>query len=112
MPRKEEAMPCKKLLSKEPQKRQGEIPSASSEDRQAGLQTIGERRSKETERQVQLSQEHNPSCRTRRCEISKQRERRLSFAISSGNGTKELERQKHLKDVKEDWNLCVHGKAI
>ncbi|GIY69391.1 hypothetical protein CDAR_470651 [Caerostris darwini] len=79
MPRSKPAMPCKKLLSKVPQKLQEEVRSESSEDRQAGLETIGERRAKETEQQVQLSLDRKPSCRTRRREILEQRERRLQY---------------------------------
>ncbi|GIY69396.1 hypothetical protein CDAR_470681 [Caerostris darwini] len=66
MPRKEVARPCKKLLSKGPQKRHEEIRSENSEDRQAGLETIGERRAKETEHHFQLGLERNHSCQTRR----------------------------------------------
>ncbi|GIY35534.1 hypothetical protein CEXT_411101 [Caerostris extrusa] len=86
MPLNEEAMPCKNLLSKEPQKRQEDIRSESSEDRQTKLETIGERRAKETEHQVQLSLERNHSCQTR------QRNNVKENGNICGNGTKELNR--------------------
>ncbi|GIY69415.1 hypothetical protein CDAR_470791 [Caerostris darwini] len=79
MPRKEEAMPCQELLSKEPYKRQEEIRNASSEDRQAGLETIGERRAKETEHHFQLGLEGNDSCQTRTRMTSEQRERKRQY---------------------------------
>ncbi|GIY69387.1 hypothetical protein CDAR_470631 [Caerostris darwini] len=76
---KEEAMPCEELFSKEPQKRQEEIGSASSEDRQAGLEAIGERRTKEAEFHVQLGLGHNYACQTRRRMTSEKRERKLQY---------------------------------
>ncbi|GIY69424.1 hypothetical protein CDAR_470841 [Caerostris darwini] len=79
MPLNKEAMPCKKLLSEEPQKRQEEIRSESSQDRQAGLETIGERRPKEAEQQVELGMERNHSCQTRRRMTSEKRERKRQY---------------------------------
>ncbi|GIX92486.1 hypothetical protein CEXT_618071, partial [Caerostris extrusa] len=75
MPRKEVARKCKKLFSKETQKRQEEI----SEDRQARLETTGDRRSKETEHHFQLSLERNDSCQTRQLMTSEQRERKRQY---------------------------------
>ncbi|GIY69379.1 hypothetical protein CDAR_470571 [Caerostris darwini] len=66
------------MQSKELQKRQ-QIRSASSEDRQAGLETIGERRAKESEHQVQLSLERNHSCQTKQRMTSEQLERKRQY---------------------------------
>ncbi|GIY69383.1 hypothetical protein CDAR_470611 [Caerostris darwini] len=53
--------------------------SENSEDRQAGLETIGERRSEETEHHFQLGLEGNDSCQTRQRMTSEQRERQRQY---------------------------------
>ncbi|GIY69377.1 hypothetical protein CDAR_470551 [Caerostris darwini] len=99
MPRKEQAMSCKKLLSKGPQKRHKEIGSESSEDRRAGLETIGERRSEETEHHFQLSLERNDSCQTRQ----QRRQRRLE----RDRFLKSQARQRETPEQRESRLLCM-----
>ncbi|GIY35522.1 hypothetical protein CEXT_411001 [Caerostris extrusa] len=98
------------------QKLQEEIRSDSSEDRQARLETIGERRTKETEQQVQLSLDRKPSCRTRRRETPEQRERKLQYKWEWYQRVKSIEtpgqRVKRLERMRARYKLVKETETL
>ncbi|GIY69397.1 hypothetical protein CDAR_470691 [Caerostris darwini] len=80
--------------------------SENSEDRQARLEAIGERRAKETKQQVQLGLERNPSCKTRRRMTSEQREKKRQYLREWYQRTKETETSEQRERKRQYMREC------